>query len=94
VPSVRRRAGLYTGGEGAGAGPYRAALAGFLAHYDEYLPAVAPHGGLPAAGAVGGLPHAAGHSSGKPGNDTVSMVMATGSGMVNGLPIGLAVSTR
>jgi fermentation-respiration switch protein FrsA (DUF1100 family) len=33
-----------------GAGPYRAALAGFLAGYDEYLPAVAPHGGEAAMG--------------------------------------------
>jgi fermentation-respiration switch protein FrsA (DUF1100 family) len=33
-----------------GPGPYREALAGFLARYDEYLPAVAPDGGEAAMG--------------------------------------------
>jgi fermentation-respiration switch protein FrsA (DUF1100 family) len=33
-----------------GPGPYRAALAGFLARYDEYLPAVTPDGGEAAMG--------------------------------------------
>jgi hypothetical protein len=33
-----------------GTAPYRAALAGFLARYDEYLPAVAPDGGEAAMG--------------------------------------------
>jgi fermentation-respiration switch protein FrsA (DUF1100 family) len=35
---------------GMGAGPYRAALAGFLARYDEFLPAVAAGGGEAAMG--------------------------------------------
>jgi len=36
--------------EGMGAGPYRSALAAALAHYEEYMPAVAPGGGEAAMG--------------------------------------------
>lgn len=61
-PRVRAVAGVAGGYnspaamvQGMGAGPYRAALGGFLARYDEYLPAVAPGGGEAAMG--GGEPY-------------------------------------
>lgn len=56
-PRVKAVAGVAGGynspaamARGMGAGPYRAALGGFLARYDEYLPAVAPGGGEAAMG--------------------------------------------